>query len=44
MINLFERGVVTGLPGNEFQPNGKLNRAQAACHVPKELYSSDANK
>lgn len=37
IIDLFERGVVTGFPGNEFQPNGKLNRAQAAVMFQRAL-------
>ena len=37
IIDLYERGVVTGYPGNEFRPNTKLNRAQAAVMFQRAL-------
>ena len=37
IIDLYERGVVNGYPGNEFRPNIKLNRAQAAVMFQRAL-------
>lgn len=37
IIDLYERGVVTGLPGNKFQPDGKLTRADAAVMFQRAL-------
>lgn len=37
IIDLYERGVIEGFPGNVFHPNGILNRAQAAVMFQRAL-------
>lgn len=37
IINLYERGVIEGFPGNEFRPTESLKRAQAAVMFQRAL-------